>query len=142
MTKNPMIGKVLVNVFIAQDRGAIKFVLAGGEEVVARFDGDCCSYTWCEHVEIPDLPGTVLKIEDIAMPDVEPPGGKYVKDPESVAFYGLKITLSTGHLVIDYRNDSNGYYGGSISWPHEDYFYGGVHGQNRSNEIWVEAKEG
>ena len=31
-----------------------------------------------------------------------------------VAYYGLKITTDNGRAVIDYRNSSNGYYGGSL----------------------------
>jgi hypothetical protein len=42
--------------------------------------------------------------------------------------------------VIDYRNESNGYYGGELCWP-DDHFYGGVHGQNVSTEQWVDVTE-
>jgi hypothetical protein len=35
-------------------------------------------------------------------------------DVDVVAYYGLKITTETGIAVLDYRNDSNGYYGGSL----------------------------
>ena len=54
--------------------------------------------------------------------------------------YGVKITTDKGHIVIDYRNASNGYYGGNLSWPDDSYFYGGVHGQNESNEEWVDIE--
>ena len=43
-------------------------------------------------------------------------------------------------MVIDYRNNSNGYYGGEIVWPGED-FYGGVYGQNESNMDWRDIEE-
>ncbi len=46
-----------------------------------------------------------------------------------------------GACVIDYRNESNGYYGGDLVWPGKaHHFYGGVYGQNVSTERWVEAK--
>jgi hypothetical protein len=136
-----LVGRTLLGVQVAKDRQAIKFILDGDEPCIAKCDGDCCSYTWVEHIEVPSLPGIVLAVEDIDMPSAEPPGGKHVEQPEEVAFYGLKITLSTGHLIIDYRNDSNGYYGGRLSWPSDDYFYGGVHGQNVSKLEWVDVKE-
>jgi hypothetical protein len=136
-TKNPLIGKTLKEVVVAKDRTAIKFVLDGGEEVVAYCDADCCSYTWIEHVELPTLPAVVLAVADIDMPAASPPGGKNgPESTEEVAFYGLRVTTSTGHLVIDYRNDSNGYYGGSLTWPGNDYHYGGVYGQNKKTDEW------
>lgn len=39
-------------------------------------------------------------------------------------------------MVIDYRNESNGYYSGNLSWGDGDYFYGGVYGQNVSKQDW------
>lgn len=139
---NPLIGKTLARVLVAQDRGGIKFVLDDGTEIVAACDGDCCSYTWIEHVEAPALPATVTAVEDIDLPETEPHRGTHGPDAtDSVAFYGLKITTSAGHLIIDYRNDSNGYYGGSLVWP-EDYHYGGVYGQNGLGTlvVWQEVK--
>lgn len=133
----PLVGKTLVAVKVAKDRLAILFRLGDGEEVIARCDADCCSYTWIEHVEIPSLPGVVVAVEDIQMPDATPPGGKHVENPDRVQFYGLKVTLSTGHLIIDFRNDSNGYYGGWLVWP-DGSFYGGVYRQNVSEFEWVD----
>ena len=37
--------------------------------------------------------------------------------------------------MIDYRNESNGYYGGNLCWDDES-FYGGVYGQNVSTMNW------
>jgi hypothetical protein len=50
-------------------------------------------------------------------------------DRDVVAYYGLKVTTDKGEMVVDYRNDSNGYYGGSLTWPGQSH-YGGVYGQN------------
>ena len=49
-----------------------------------------------------------------------------------------KIATEKGSCLLDYRNESNGYYGGILEWPPEkaSYFYGGVYGQNVSNEVW------
>ena len=51
----------------------------------------------------------------------------------------MKITTDRGHIIVDYRNESNGYYGGSLSWP-DDHFYGGVYGQNDSSIAWQEVQ--
>ncbi len=129
--QNPLIGKTITAVEISEDKEALRFVLTDGE-VVVDCDAGCCSYTWVEHVELPALgfPATVLAVEDVPMPDLGNMPGCDV-----VAYYGCKITTDRGEILIDYRNDSNGYYGGNLSWPGERY-YGGVHGQNISKHQW------
>lgn len=133
MDKNPLIGKTIAALQLTTDKKALRFVLADGAEVVARADGDCCSDTWIEHISLPagGFPATVLEAADIEMPDL----GE-MPDREVVAYYGFELKTDKGHMVLDYRNDSNGYYGGNLSWPGE-YFYGGVHGQNVANDEWA-----
>lgn len=131
--KNVLVGKTIQAVYLSQDREAIKFVLDNGDEVIARCDGDCCSYTWIESVELPSLPAHVRSAEDVDLPET---ASVHETSVDCVAYYGLKLVTSTGHLIIDYRNNSNGYYGGSLVWP-GDYFYGGVYDQNGSTEGWV-----
>ena len=124
-----LIGKTLTNVELASDKKAIRFTV-DGETVVAKCDGDCCSSTWIESLEMPagGLPAKILEVADLDLPSQE-------SDYELIQFYGLKLTTDKGDLVLDYRNESNGYYGGNLSWPGE-YHYGGVHGQNDSTEQW------
>lgn len=131
--KNVLVGKVILAVLLAEDKEAILFRTSEGD-VVARCDADCCSHTWIEQVELSanGFPATVLSVADIELNE-----GLDTRDGE-LKFYGCKITTDKGELVLDYRNESNGYYGGSLSWPGE-YFYGGVHEQNVSNEKWVEV---
>jgi hypothetical protein len=132
MKENPLIGKTIASVEIASDKKAIRFLLSDCETVTAKADADCCSGTWIEHLSLPagGLPALVLKAEKIEMPDLGTP-----EDFECLKYYGFQITTDKGHMLIDYRNESNGYYGGDLIWPGE-YFYGGVHGQNISNEDW------
>lgn len=139
-TTNPIIGKVITGMEIAADRQALRFALADGE-IVVNVDADCCSYTWVEHVELPALgfPATVVSVSDIDMPDGAT--STFHTGAEVLAYYGCKIVTDRGDIVIDYRNDSNGYYGGSLSWPGE-YFYGGVYGQNVSKHEWKPVVEG
>lgn len=127
-------GKTISRIDLATDNKAIKFIVDNGEEIVAKSDGDCCSDSWIEHVELPALgfPAKVLEIEYLDLDDKEEEVDKY----SVTKFYGLKIKTDRGDITIDYRNCSNGYYGGNLSWP-GDYFYGGVHGQNVSNEEYV-----
>lgn len=136
--KNPLIGKTVRAVYLAADGGAIRFDLDDGESLVVRADGDCCSHSWIEEIQgVEQLIGSpVVSVEGVSMPDKA--GNRYGHYEEEMQYYGCKITTGKGYALIDYRNSSNGYYGGSLSWP-GDYFYGGVGGQNASNEDWREV---
>lgn len=133
---NILIGRTLTGIKIADDREALLFQTAEGD-VIARCDADCCSHTWVEHVDLParGFPAVVQAVEDLDMPDLGDMEGC-----DGFAYYGCKIVTSSGEIVIDYRNDSNGYYGGSLTWPGE-YHYGGVYGQNDSSMKWVDIAE-
>src|SRR5690606_29117867 len=98
------------------DKVALKFITTDGD-IVARCDADCCSHTWIEGIEntVREFPAIVIGAEDIldGLPDT------IEDDPEHecLQFYGFRITTDKGVIVIDYRNSSNGYYGGSLEWP-------------------------
>ena len=46
------------------------------------------------------------------MPNLGDIDGKHHAGVDVVAYYGVKITTEHGRCTIDFRNDSNGYYGG------------------------------
>lgn len=139
MSGEILVGKTLTGLMLAKDKKALLFQTTGGD-ILVRVDADCCSYTWVEHIELPALgfPAEVVSVENLDLPqDTKPEDA----DKECVAYYGCKITTSRGEIVIDYRNDSNGYYGGGLSWPvakkgDYEHFYGGVYGQNVSKLEW------
>lgn len=133
---NYLVGKTITGMKIAADKEALLITTTDGDCVV-RVDGDCCSHTWIEHIELPALgfPAQVTSVDDLDMnKEADETDGEYIQ------FYGCKISTDRGEIVIDYRNSSNGYYGGSIHWPDEQYYYGGVFGQNVSKEEWVEIQ--
>ena len=132
--ENILIGKTLTALKIDSDNTALLFVTTDGD-IKVFCDAECCSCTWIEHIEMPalGLPAKVISVYDLDMPDLGD-----MPDCDVVEYYGLKITTDRGELVIDYRNDSNGYYGGRLSWP-VDSHYGGVYGQNNSKEEWKEV---
>jgi len=134
---NVLIGKTLTGLKIAADRQALLFQTTDGELVV-RVDADCCSYTWVEHIELPALgfPALVIAVDDLEMPEGKE--STFHSDADSLVFYGCKISTDRGEIIIDYRNDSNGYYGGSLTWPGECH-YGGVYGQNDSALEWQDV---
>ena len=133
---NRLIGKTITAIEITEDRHAIKFITDGGE-IVAITDGDCCSSTWIEEVELPALgfPAIVTDVRHLDSTQTE-------EEYDYIAHYGLAIDTDRGTIVIDYRNASNGYYGGSLCWdPENDYYYGGVYGQNVPTYNWRPLNE-
>lgn len=133
---NPLIGKTIKEMKIADDQRALLFILDGDETLIARVDGDCCSRSWIEHVELPtEFPATVNGAEGIELN-----GDLETRDGE-LKFYGYRLSTNQGDIIIDYRNESNGYYGGSISFGDNEYHYGGVYGQNDSSMNWKEISQ-
>jgi predicted GNAT superfamily acetyltransferase len=129
--KHCLIDKTILNVKIAEDKKALLFITNEGE-IIAKAEGDCCSETWIENIEVP-AKGFPAKVHSVNAACLRNEQHKY----RTIAFYGFNIYTDRGEINIDYRNASNGYYGGNLSWP-DSHYYGGVYGQNISNEEWKE----
>jgi len=110
-----LIGKRIVKVSLAADREKLLFDFAEGLSIVAKVE-NMCSETWIASLDNPDaLLGTVHSVEDLvlrAQVEVEPHDYR--------TWYGFKIRTNKGTCVIDYRNSSNGYYGGGLDWPENE----------------------
>lgn len=135
-----LIGKKIKSLAFSKDRQTLTIQtsvvrsardrVCDGAERDYRFDttADCCSSTWWDGIDDENnlIGGIVINAEDIPMPE-RPcrncgsrhshtgavPFRKYESNPHDVvAYYGVKITTDRGIAVIDFRNDSNGYYGG------------------------------
>ena len=116
---NPLVGKRITAVYLAEGGDAIRFDIEGGEPIIAQAWGDCCSRTWIEDIEGPErMLGTVTKVENLAMLH-ETPDGEY---GDVIRHYGLQVTTDKGSAVIDYRHSSNGYYGGDLAWPGDPWW--------------------
>ena len=115
-----LIGKEIVSFEMDGLGDWIRFHFDKGAPVRLEAYGDCCSRTWIESIDAPlALIGTVVAVEEIEMPDLGSVGTPKHENVDSVRYYGLKITTSNGVAVLDYRNDSNGYYGGSLEVANE-----------------------
>jgi hypothetical protein len=84
-------------------------------------DGDCCSQSWVENIE---FQGTVLgrPLREITNEDDLPVFKKVNEHKEGFDDYSQLLDYSTtfhtegGALKVEYRNESNGYYGGSLEY--------------------------
>lgn len=122
---NPLIGKVLARVEVSPDRETLIVRTGDGLTYEARTQGDCCSESWIEHLTVPpDIAGaTVVGVKDTDF-DGEPATDVQIAESEVhreyldvLIVYQTAIVTDRGEVVIEYRNNSNGYYGGSLEAP-------------------------
>ena len=123
-----LFNRPLLAVKLHTDREQLDFEFEDGSVVSYLTYGDCCSFTWIEHLEQPiDLRGAV--ITGVDEPEMEEStnsddGGctpeKQCNYPtgdhshECVACYRTVFHTDKGDIDVEYRNDSNGYYGGDL----------------------------
>jgi len=95
------------------------FELEDGSRVILSLDGDCCSQSTFEKNSLDDASGLVgdelraLEHVSSAIPNV----GGYGED--STQYSAVKVTTDKQVVVLDWRNESNGYYSGTcdiIGW--------------------------
>ena len=120
-----MINKKLDSVELSDDKETITFKFADGLKRKFGVEGNCYSSSWIEHLTTPDTVGGAVLVS------VEESGGvpwdghdcdKVEKDEygspvcghDSLQVYNTRFRTDRGDIVLEYRNDSNGYYGGYL----------------------------
>jgi hypothetical protein len=105
-------------VSLSDDKQQIVFEFTEGENVVFGVEGDCCSRSWIEHLDVPkDVIGEkIIGVEDARMDrNGEGDSGDDDKEySECLQIYNTKFVTLKGCIVLEYRNSSNGYYGGYL----------------------------
>ena len=119
-----MKGKELLSVDIAANKESVTFRFMDGTSQSFQVEGDCCSRSWIEHLELPcDVRGLV--IEGFHEDYMDATGDDKYNPPtpddeyshrmhDCLKVYSSKFVTSKGAIVLEYRNSSNGYYGGSL----------------------------
>ncbi len=108
-----IIGRKLKAASLDSDKSSILFIFQDGFERRFGVEGECCSSSWIEHLEMPnDIDGAVL----IAVNN----GASITQDHnehddgEDIKVYNTSFRTDRGEIVLEYRNSSNGYYGGYL----------------------------
>lgn len=130
--KHVLIDKIIKDIKITASKDALLFITTEGD-IAVEVQGDCCSNSWVESIELPGLgfPAKVISVDDLDMPDLGDIDGR-----DCIKYYGCKIITDRGEIIIDYRNESNGYYGGYLSWPDVHY------GKKDSNKNrWIDIEQ-
>lgn len=114
-------GCVLRSVTLEDDGQRVVLTLTDGSRRVYETEGDCCSTSWVEHLTVPpDIDGaTVLHVSPTdygveASPEQYAECKTHREGLDVLKVYQTVIATDRGDVVIEYRNDSNGYYGGSL----------------------------
>ena len=89
----------------------ITFRFKCGTALAYETEGDCCSQSWIEHFSAPDdIQGAeVTAIDDVKIKEQWDKG-----ENELFQFYETRFKTTRGEIVLEYRNSSNGYYGGCL----------------------------
>jgi hypothetical protein len=115
---DPIIGEVIVALHLNKDNDELTFVSPTTVYVYSS-EGDCCSQSWIEHITVPsDIVGATitgktepeLPAHDGTLPGPHP-------DHEELAIYHTAWQTTRGEIIAEYRNSSNGYYGGWMTGP-------------------------
>ena len=103
-------GKLVQSVTLSDDKTEITFLFKDKSKAIFRTEGDCCSHSWIEYLTVPDdIEGQeLISVEDSCIAR-EDDGGFDV-----LQVYNTKFHTAKGDIIIEYRNSSNGYYGGYL----------------------------
>ncbi len=128
-----MVGRKLAAVTLDKAGDRITFSFADGCAQVFGVEGDCCSRSWIEHVETMGAVegATLLAVEDSSTIDAteddalnpmqtRPPQWegdteRQEREHDCLQVYRTTFKTDCGEIVLEYRNSSNGYYGGSLT---------------------------
>jgi hypothetical protein len=109
-----LLGRKILKIFINSEKTELAFHCEGNVQVHVVAKGDCCSYSWFEHLSGVEalINGLVREIEEVDLSSLSIEG-KDALD-EWIEFYGYKFKTDLGYSDLEFRNSSNGYYGGYL----------------------------
>lgn len=104
---NELVGKTIQAVYPSSD--VIYFQTDDGVWKYTT-EGDCCSNSWFSAISGADalFGGKVVSTEEETIDSFDE-GYDYIQ------VYGIRIVTDKGRAVIEFRNSSNGYYGGWVN---------------------------
>lgn len=107
----PLVGMVLVNAWVEQEDNTLLFLAFEEGVLVFETEGDCCSNSWIEYIQAPAMGYDAIIAEVSGEVEYRMESDE---THDCLKFYQQVIKTTKGDLVIEYRNSSNGYYGGAL----------------------------
>lgn len=98
---------------IEHDDNSVTITATDGRKFRYETDAGCCSSTWIEHITAPDYVrgGTITEVKEIDLDSEESAEYDFLQK------YQTSFVTEKGEIIVEYRNSSNGYYGGWLSGP-------------------------
>ncbi len=111
-----MLNRKLDSVELNPARNVITFTFQDGFERSFGVEGDCCSFSWIEHLEtFGDVRGaTLLSVDDSAPITQDHDEHDSANGGDCISVYNTAFKTDRGEIILEYRNSSNGYYGGYL----------------------------
>lgn len=144
-----LIGRTIISILVSDSE--ITFVTETGK-VSLRVSGDCCSNSYFYEIsdfnKVKDKP--IVSVEEIDLDVEKGTENRGIKYPEYIQSYGFRINaqssstelkegvsvdISNSMLVV-FRNNSNGYYGGYCGATDEHLELGGE-GVTEVKDSWI-----
>ncbi len=106
-----LVGQIVSELWLAPNKQYIQLQLQGHRVVAFYTEAECCSHSWIEHISgVAALIGQPIIAAgqlDLPTPD---------QDPEVDFIQAYSSTLVTAHglFELEFRNSSNGNYGGRL----------------------------
>lgn len=122
MLEEQLLGRIIEEVAVSDQRISLKVRDLGW--LNGKVWGDCCSDSYIEKVVGAEK---ILnkRITDVKEFDLQPGELDSTYRQEELRIYGIRISVEpeytylgekSSSMIIDFRNESNGYYGGYIEW--------------------------
>ena len=112
-----LIGKTILSYTLEDGGTKLTFITDKGK-IVYETEGECCSYSWFSDIEgIDNLLGESVNsvTERQEWNEEETKKAEAQGDYGVLYLYGYLIRTVKGTCDIEFRNDSNGYYGGECN---------------------------
>lgn len=110
-----LIGKVIIKIEVLGDDDCLRLILDNEEHIDFSAEGDCCSQSWIEHYDEVSEPSTIIEFKEIPIsPSFEEKPTTKGHYEEEMKYYFYELVTNKGSYMIEMRNSSNGYYGGSL----------------------------
>lgn len=105
-----ILGKTIDSVYLSSDKENFIIRFSDGFEAKFATMADCCSRSWIEEFEvyITELKGSLL----VDVKDSDTVKHEYHPEHDCLQVYRTIFSTDRGDIVLEYRNSSNGYYGG------------------------------
>lgn len=120
------VGKTVTKLEIGDDGGFIRFTFSDGDVATYNAYGDCCSTTWINDLNgVKSLLGQEIITHERGITDDDDDDDDEDIEEEDdwgqvIQRYAERFRTASGYFDILYRNESNGYYGGSLELCGDD----------------------